>query len=553
MSKNISLLNSRGDLIIRCVSYTNFSTSDPSAVSRSQEQFRHLEQHTFGLYPDSLELTLENGNSGTSGNRLAVLQRELAKLGPLVNEITFDGSSGDIGTREFLKFIEENFRQWTLKGLKFANTEFESEDVEEYAIIFEKLDRIELSNCFDFDDEVFEILIRQCKELKELTLIDLEDFDGNFLGQTTDRLESLHLRNVKTSDNCTDRIVLKIGNRTKSLILRDVSVVILCPSKDLSNLHTLKLCLIKSMTSNDLLCYTGKRLKHLHLAKVNSDGSQICEIGDQLETVSLLKCPNFHIDNIYKLLEGNKNLRSVKLCNVGDESMFHEVPRRVPKVEELCIWPNRENQREPINFDDIVSLPKLKSFTFISPKYSTKNSLNILSNLVEQLTRMDTLESVGILMRPNDLKRDTFKEKLFRFQNLKSLKLVVWGPQSSNQKIAVEIATHLTNLSELKILNNVDADHTFDNFHDACCCRMLKSSNHPFYMEIAANQFTQILCARERAKAKGRAPLKIYQSRGPHKETARMLANQTDAHKNVLQVLPLDSDGFFEFFAVNDK
>lgn len=547
MSKRISLLNSKGESIIRCVSYMDFSASDPSAVSRSQERFRHLEQHTFGLYPESLELTLANGNSGASGNRLAALEREVARLGPLVNEITFDGSTGDIGTRDFLEFVEENFSQWTLKTLKFANTEFDSEDVEEYEIIFEKLDRIELSNCTELDDGAFEQLLRQCKQLKELTMIDLEDFDGHFMAETTDRLESLQLQNVKTPDNFTERYVLKIGNRTKSLILRNVSVVILCPSKDLSNLHTLKLCLIQSMAPNDLLCYTGKRLKHLHLAKVNSDGRQIREIGDQLETVSLLKCPNFHIDNIYQLLEGNKNLHSVKLCNVGDESMFHEVPRRVPKVEELCIWPNRENQRDPINFDDVVLLPRLKSFTFISPKYS--NRLDILTNLLEQLNRMDTLESVGLLLRPNDLKREAFKEKLFRLQNLKSLKLVVWGPQSSNQKIAVDIATHFASLAELKILNNLDVDHTFENFHDACCCRMLKSSNQPFYMGIAANQFTQIMCARKRAKA--RTPLKIYVSRGPHKETARMLANQTSAHKNVLQVLPLDSDGFFEFFAAN--
>lgn len=542
MFTNITFLNSKGEFIIRCAAYTKLSTTGAFTVSRAPQRFRHLDQYSFRWYPESVEIEFRYGKKG---NPFFLLNRELGRYGPLINEITFSGTSGTVQTRQFLGFVEGNFWRWKVKCLKFVDTEFELDDVVTYGNIFENVEKIELNNCIEYDDGAYEAIIMQCKQLKALTLIDLKDFDGSFLPHATPQLESLHLQNVIPPYNNLERYSLKLGSRIESLILRHVSVVIECPSRDLSKLHTLKLCLIRSNAPSEILCYTGDQLKHLHLAKINSDGSQIRTVGKQLEKLSLLKCPNFRCEHIFELLRNNKNLRSVKLCNVGNESLFREVPRRATKLEQLCIWPAREDNRQPINFDDIVQLPRLKAFAFLSPKYSTQ--IDVLANLIEQLTRIESLQCVGLLMRPQDLKKPRFKEKFFQFEHLKSLKLVIWGPQSFNQKIAVEIATHFADLAELKILNNMDRN--FDDFHDTCCCNLIKNRNKCFLMEITSNQFAQILRARKRVQA--RVPLKIYQSQGPHKETARLLENQSDAHKNVLQLLPLEGDGFFNFFTAD--
>lgn len=484
MFPTISLLDSSGELILRCVNHKAYTTSSAFAVSRAPERFRHLDQYSFRWYAESVEISLGNGNNG---NKFSLLERELAKYGPLISEIMFSGRSGAIRTREFLAFIEVNFCRWKVKWLKFVNTEFELDDVGRHGSIFENVEKIELSNCIEFDDGAYEAVIMQCKRLKALTLMDLKDFDGSFLPHVTSKLESLHLQNVIPSYNNLERYALKLGSQIESLILRHVSVVIECPSRDLTKLHTLKLCLIRSNAPSEILSYTGDQLKHLHLAKINSDGSQIRAVGKQLETLSLLKCPNFRCEHIFELLQNNKNLRSVKLCYVGNESLFKEVPRRATKLEQLCIWPAREDNRHPINFDDIVQLPRIKAFTFLSPKYSTQ--IDVLSHLVEQLTRVDTLECVGLLMRPQDLKKTRFKENFFQFRNLKSLKLVIWGPQSLNQKIAVEIATHFADLAELKILNNMDRN--FDDFHDTCCC---DSPKNRFLQTLSNGNHSQPIC-----------------------------------------------------------
>lgn len=541
MSRQIILSTSTGDPIIRCVCYMQFSASDAFTVSRTHKRFHHLAQYTFLSYPKSVELVLKDVNFG---NQFSALEIELAKYGSLVNEITYFGYSLTNRSCGFLEFVKANYRRWNLKCLRFVHAGFDIDRVEKNGIIFENLESIELNSCTDYFTGAYEAILLRCKRLKELTLIDLDDFDGSFMSTVTSQLESLYWQNSENSNNSNSICVLKIGSQTKSLILRHVSVVIECPSKNLSNLHTLKLCLIRSKAPTELLAYTGNQLKHLHLAKTNADGNQIRAIGNQLETLSLLKCPNFCIEHIYKLLANNKHLRSVKLCNVGNESMFQEVPKRIPNVEKLCIWPSIENHRQPVNFDEIVTLPRLKSFTFLSPKYS--NQLDILTKLMEQLTRVDTLECLGLLMRPKDLKKTKFKEKFIQLKNLKSLKLVVLGPQSLNQKVAVEIATNFTELNELKILNTNDLDHKLETFHDACCCQILKNCNKRFPMKITVNQFAQILRARKAAKVK--TPLKIYQMHGQHNETASMLSNQIDANKNVLQVLSLDSDEFFNFF-----
>lgn len=542
MFTNISLVDSKGELIIRCASYTNFPTSGAFTVSRATQRFRHLDQYSFRWYPRSVEITLRDGNDG---NKFSSLERELAKYGPLISEITFSGTSDAIQTSELLALIEENFCRWKVKCLKFVDTEFEVDDVERYRKIFENVEKIELSNCTDDDDGAYEALIMQCKQLKALTLVDLEAFEGSFLPFATPQLESLHLQNVIASPYSLKRYAVKLGSQIKSLILRHVSVVIECPSRDLSKLHTLKLCLFKSNAPSEILSYTGDQLKHLHLAKIDGEGIQLRTVGKQLETLSMLRCPNFRCEHIFELLEKNKNLRSLKLCNVGNESLFQEVPRRATKLEQLCIWPAHEDNRHPINFDDIVQLPRLKAFAFFSPKYSTQT--DVLTSLIEQLTRMETLECVGLLMRPQDLKKTRFKEKFFQFRNLKSLKLAICGPQSLNHRIVVEIATHLVDLAELKILNNIDRN--FDRFYATCCCHSHKERSNSFPMEITSSQFAQILRARKKVQAK--VPLKIYHSQGQHEGTTRLFANQLDAHKNVLQLLPLEADGFFNFFTAN--
>lgn len=544
MSREIILSTSTGNPIIRCVCYTQFSAFDAFTVSRTHERFRHLAQYTYVPYPKSVELVLKDVNFG---NQFSILENELAKYGSLVNEITYFGCSLTSRSYGFLEFVKANYRRWNLKCLRFVHAGFDIDRIKKNGIIFEKLESIELNSCTDDFTGAFEAILLRCKRLKELTLIDLDDFDGSFMSTVTSQLESLYWQNSENSNNSNSICVLKIGSQTKSLILRHVSVVIECPSKNLSNLHTLKLCLIRSRAPTELFAYTGNQLKHLHLANTNSDGNQIRAIGNQLETFSLLKCPNFCIQHIYKLLANNKNLRSVKLCNVGNESMFEEVPKIIQNVEELCIWPSTENNRQPINFNEIVKLPRLKSFTFLSPKYT--DQLDILTKLMEQLIGVDTLECLGFLMRPKDLKKTKFNEKFFQLKNLKSLKLVVWGPQALNQKVAVEIATNFTELNELKLLNTNDIDRKLELFHDACCCQILKKLNKRFPMKISVNQFVQILRARKAAKAK--TPLMVYQMHGPHNETARMLSNQIDANKNVLQVLPLDSDAFFNFFNAN--
>lgn len=130
-------------------------------------------------------------------------------------------------------------------------------------------------------------------------------------------------------------------------------------------------------------------------------------------------------------------------------------------------------------------------------------------------------------------------------KNLKlSLKLGICGPQSLNHRIVVEIATHLVGLAELNILNNIDRN--FDRFYATCCCHLHKKRSNRFSMEITPSQFAHILRAREKVQAK--VVLMIYHSQGQYEETTRLLTNQLDAHKNVLQLLPLQVDGFFNFF-----
>lgn len=442
MSKIITLSDSRGELIIRVD--INFFAADALALSRTHERFRHLAQYSFRLYPKSVELTLTNDNNNND-NKLYALECALANIGPLVriNQITFNGSNGAVGKSEFHAFIEANYRRWKLKALKFVHTEFELADADEYELIFENLEKLELSKCCEQDDGAYEAMILQCIRLKELKLIDIGYFSFQFIQKATAQLKSLHIEKVKFW-NDSKPCVLTIRSQIKYLILRHVPVMIKCPSKNLTSLHTLELDSIECSAPCKLLAYNCHQLKHLHLANLDSNGTQLRNLGNQLESISLIKCVNFRPMYIYKLLQNNQNLRSVKLWSVGNETMFKEVPRRIPNVEHLHIWPAREDR--PFNFDGMEKLTKLKSFTFISPKY------------------IDTVACVGLLFRPTKRIKNT--QKFSQFKALESLTMIVRGPRFLNRKIEAQIKKYLPNLKKLKLLNyNED---NLDKFHEKC-------------------------------------------------------------------------------------
>lgn len=572
MSEEVNLIDLSDDVIIKIFSHLPFT--DLLAVRGICQRFRQLAHETFHLYPKKVVLTLREN---IEYDPFVGLETLLNTLGQDIKELSFIGLKDPITSHRFLDLFVANICSSKLKCLKLVKVALEMNDAVRCTQILKNLEAIELFECTAAHIGVFEGFLTRCEQLKDLTAVNLLGLDGHwlrfFLGRLSTQLESLNLQHLRTFNGNLPQFSLNIGSRTKRLILRHVAAEITCTSKDLSNMETLKLDLVTKVgwygnlhdhgTSIGLLAYTSNKLKHLHLSNVMSNGEEISKIGNQLEFFSLEKSKNIRGEYVYKLLENNPNLRSVKICHMGYDGLYEEVPKRIPNIEELCIWPDLRLPGPYSSYfaigplDGILMLKKLKSFTFFCSRFQT-------SDCIEQLAQMDSLESLGFPIDAKDFNQYFDKQlrgHFFKMKNLKSLKLALNG--NLNTSGYEKLGLYFGNLKELKIVhgnvmveekddeNEYDGKYSVEECHDFTLCDNCACGPRGIN-ECELSQFIKFRQPIMKSMKK-RTPLKIYQTEKHHRHSlsdkvvVRKL--QDKSCQDMLRLLSLSNDGFFEFFA----
>lgn len=566
MSDSLELIDLGDDEIIQIFSLLSFT--DLLAMRSTCQRFLHLALYTFSVYPKRVELKLLKSTECDPFERL---QTFFDTFGPHIKELTFNGMNDTDGSYHFFDLLRTNFYPSKLKLLKLVKTTLTFKHSALCSRILENLETIELIECTAVDPEAIDFTVTACRQLKGLSLIDLVGLNGQYLLPLSNQLESINLQNLRTWENANQRIILNVGSNTKRLILRHIFAVIVCESKDLSNLETLKLDLLSGMTSPfaieveyrvhrtslELLPYIGNKLKHLHLASVASDGTEISKIGNRLESFSLDNSRSVRSEYIYTLLTNNQNLRSVKLCHMGDASLYQEVPQRVPNVEQLCIWPAQRARCSTIGdiiIEGILTLSKLKSFTFFSSPSQT-------CDLIGQLAQMDSLETLGCSVEADDFNTN-FDEKLrdnfYKLKKLKCLKLALNGRLNTNA--FEKIATHLVDLEELKLVHGDVVTQVQTHYTESSPtsdCNQLTNCGYCCDAGIDELEFSQFVKSHLPVIlwAKLKMPMKIYQTQRDHNQSIfeRIISAKLlqDSYKDVVQLHPLSNDGFFEFYTKN--
>lgn len=567
MSGILGLIDVNDDGIIQIFSLLPFA--DLVAVRGTCRRFRHLSEYTFSVYPKRVEVTFPNACKCDAFKGLKTIFKS---FGSHIRELTFNGLSDTNGSQQFLNLLQVSVDPSKLKSLKLIESKLTASNVVQCQRILENLEVFELFNCTAECDGVFEAMIMECQQLRGLSLIDLLGLNGHFLASLSTRLESIELQNVRTWENANQPIALTVGPHTKCLILRHIYAIITCPSNDLSNLETLKLDLLAGMpspfardfelrthsTSLELLSHVGNGLKHLHLSSVTPDGvDAIARIGNRLESFSLDNSSNVPNEYIFRLLENNRNLRSVKLCHMGDECLYREVPRRVRNVEELCIWPARKTRYSPIgtiDFAEVLTLTKLKSFTFFSDTLQT-------CELIGRLAQMHALETLGFSIEANDFNENfdaKLKSHFSKLKNLKTLKLALYG--RLNWSAFENIATQFVDLKELKLVHGdvatrpethyTPSSPTSDCNQFTNCSYCGDAGIHQFEFRRFIKHRLPIVRLRTPT-----TPLKIYQTQRDHSKSVcdRVIAKRLRraSGRKIVQLHPLSNDGFFEFFTAH--
>lgn len=568
MSKEKNLIDLSDDPIIHIFALLPFA--DSLSMRRTCQRFCQLAQYTFHLYPKKVELTLQKN---VEYNPFESLQTLLKTFGRDIKELSFNGLKDEMGSRRFLDLVVDHccpskavgdssplelksleFKRKISRGLsslKLMKTVLKRNDPERCSRILQNLETIEFIDCVPEDEMVLHSITENCKQLKRLTLADYHAFNGECLQALANQVEALHLQNLRPLDSTITHYTLDVGSHTKCLILRNLRAEITCSARNLCNLETLQLYKVADGRAPrhrwepdhsilvQLLPYTGNNLRHLHISNMGSVTEAISKVGNQLVSLSLDIDDEWCYD-VYTLLENNPNLRSVKLCHMGDASLYEEVPQRVQNVEELCIWPKTNSK--PINLDGVLKLTKLKSFTFFCPRTQT-------CDLIGQLACIDSLECLGFPINAADFNTN-FDEKLtehfFKLKKLKSLKLALDG--SLDQFGFEKIALHFVNLKELKIIHgNVQRQTNNSNEFAQWVSCFLGGMNEGDLLRFREyrSRITKFI--------KVKTPLKIYQAESHHRRTlsvnsiSRKL--REESYKEILRLLPLSNDGFFDFFA----
>lgn len=239
MSKNILDLNDDEIILI----FSQISSADLLAMAGMCRRFRHLARYTFRLYPKRIQYKVEDSDDG---HELVALDAVFRLFGPDIVELTFNGLQNRTASRNFFDLMIINCNPSKLKSLAMLKTHLRMEDAHRCQRILEHLEKIELVECTANAGTVFGAFIIPCKELKALKLHCLCKFDGYFLPNITEQLESLDLQQW----GCVSGMELKIftinvGSRTKTLVVWGTFADIRCASEDLSNLQTLKLEMLR--------------------------------------------------------------------------------------------------------------------------------------------------------------------------------------------------------------------------------------------------------------------------------------------------------------------
>lgn len=295
------------DVILHIFSMLRFI--DLFAVAGTCRRLRQLAHYSFKLHPKEVIFTLKTVivNEETFFSSLNKLHAMLQFIGPLVRELTFDGINNEIGSRRFFDFIVKYCRPSKIKCIKLLRTNIEMANADRCHALLNTLEKLEMSAC-TAKMLVSETFILKCKRLRDLTLFNLNGFDGYYIKDFSRQLESINLQNLRTWQNTYGCFEINVGRRTKSLILREVSVNVKCDDKDLSNIQILQLRSVECFDI-EFLSYVGNELKQLQLQNIESDGKVLFNVGNPSESISLLEYPNLRrkFQYIYDLLQKNNN------------------------------------------------------------------------------------------------------------------------------------------------------------------------------------------------------------------------------------------------------
>lgn len=144
---------------------------------------------------ESYEFKLERRNGG---NNIGRLKTGMQELGPQLTEITFHGGNYRFASRRFFHLVAANCNPSKLKRLKLINVQMEAVDAKRCEPILKKLKKLELIDWIAAEVLDLETLILKCEDISELTLVNLNNFDGDFLTNLSKRLTAINLQNLKT-------------------------------------------------------------------------------------------------------------------------------------------------------------------------------------------------------------------------------------------------------------------------------------------------------------------------------------------------------------------